>query len=228
MYQRLATLIATTGLTAGIALLLTFATLMPGATHAAAAECPQGTAPIIDIGGVTQCAPSGVGETTSEPTSAPIPAPTPPPTPAATPAPTNLPAPPEEPTTPPAEPTPSAVPESSPAAIVPPPVAALIPPETPLAATVAPAPALTPTPVERTQTPQEPAASSTPTPAAVPPDPPVNSDLSGAIVPGDGPRLLWAVAAGASASGLLATLVAFYLVSVRPFFIARRRPSALG
>ncbi|WP_206750566.1 hypothetical protein [Cryobacterium sp. TMT3-29-2] len=34
--------------------------------------------------------------------------------------------------------------------------------------------------------------------------------------------------AEASASGLLAAIVAFPLVSVRPFFLARRRPSALG
>jgi outer membrane biosynthesis protein TonB len=219
VYRRLATLIAQTGLATGIALLLFLGTLMPGAARASADDCPEGTAPISDVDGGPQCVTLLEGEAT--------PAPTAPPTPAPSPTPTDLPPSTDAPgTAPPEEPVPSAVPESTPAVVVPPSVTepAETPSETPgPAATPAPAP----TPTERTPTPDGLEETSPPTPAIVLPEPPANADTTGVIVPGDGPRLLWAVAAGASSSGLLAAIVAFYLVSVRPFFLARRRPGAL-
>ena len=221
MYRRLTTLIAATGLTAGIALLLTLGTVMPSATRVSADECPGETVPIVDVDGESRCVALTEGETTPGPT------PTPPPPPTLTPTKFPSPAPEEPATTPPAEPAPSAGPQSTPA-VVPPSATAGAPSEAPPAKNVDPAPTSAPAPGERAGTTNEPENTSTPTPAMMPTEPPVNADITGVIVPGNGPRLLWGVAVGASASGLLAALVAFYLVSVRPFFIARRRPGALG
>ena len=217
MYRRLATLTAKTGLPTGIALLLALGTLLPGAAGATADECPEGTAPVVD--GDSPCialTPEGTPE------------PTPPPTPPPTPRPTDLPPPTDDPGTgPPEEPAPAAVPESTPPIIMPPPEAVPAAPKYTPAETPPPA-APGPTEPSRSPTPDDPDDSSTPAPAIVPPEPPANADTTGVVVSGDGPRLLWAVAAGASASGLLAAIVAFYLVSIRPFFVARRRPGALG
>lgn len=222
MYRRLATLIVKAGLTTGIALLLTLETLMPSAAHASAAACPVGTVPIIGVDGDPQCVALEEGGNAPEPEVAPTPAPTPSPTRTPTePAP-------DPGTAPPEEPVPTAVPEATLAVIVPPPVTAPTLPEVPPAGTPVPVVTSAPTLTERSQTPDETSNTSTPTPAVIPPALPVNADTTGVILSGDGPRLFWAVAAGASASGLLAAIVAFYLVSIRPFLMARRRPGAVG
>ena len=224
MYRRLATLSAKTGLATGIAFLLVLGTLIPGAAGASADECPAGTAPVVAVDGDSSCVALNQGEPTPEPTPTLEPTPTPPPTP----PPTDLPPPTDDPgTAPPVEPAPSAEPDSTRAIVVPPPETMPAPPENTPAETRAPA-APAPTEPRRSPTTDDPEDSSTPAPAIVLPEPPANADTTGVIVPGDGPRLLWAVAAGASASGLLAAIVAFYLVSIRPFFVARRRPGALG
>lgn len=210
MHRPLATLIVKTGLATGIVLLLTLGTLVTIALPASAVDCPDGTVPIGTVDGDQECVASDQVEPTPEPT--PVPSPT------------DLPPPTEDPATaPPEEPKSTATPESSPAVVVPPPAA---PPPEPATEVITPTPA--PAPVEKSEAPQEPTVSATPTPAVVAPDSPANAELTGVMAPGDGPRLLWAVTAGASASGLLAAIVAFYLVSIRPYLLARRRPGALG
>lgn len=212
MYRPLSTLIAQTACTAGTALLLTLGTWTMSAPPAFAADCPEGTEPTSAVDGNQQCAP--VPDVTA----------TPQPTP--TPSPTDLPpAPTDEPSTDPSPvPTPTAVPKPAPAVVLPPPAAPA--PDEPPDEVVTPAPA--PVPAQKTLTPPKPMTSPTPTPAVLAPEPPATADLTGVMDPGDGPRLLWAVAAGASASGLLAAIVAFYLVSIRPYLLARKRPGALG
>ena len=235
MHRRLPTLIAKTGLATGFALLLSLGTMVPGAARASAVNCPEGTAPISDVDGNAPCAAPGAAPATPGPAD-PTPTDAAPIDPSPTPTGLPTPSPPTEDLTPdpPATPAPSDVPESTPAVVVPPPTTAPAQPEASSsgssdAATTLPAtPPTSLTPTRRAQTPATSSDTSTPTPAVVPPDPPANADTTGVIVPGDGPRLLWAVAAGASASGLIAAMVAFYLVAVRPFVIARRRPGALG
>lgn len=210
MYRPLSTLIAQTGTTAGTALLLTLGTWTMSAPAAFAADCPVGTTPTIAVDGNFECVVAGAA--TPEPT--------------LTPSPTDLPPPPtDDPSIVPSPaPTPTDIPEPAPAMLLPPPATPA--PDDPPDEVVTPAPA--PVPAQQAETPQKSMVSPTPTPAVLAPEPPASADLTDVMTPGDGPRLLWAVVAGASASGLLAAIVAFYLVSIRPYLLARKRPGALG